>query len=128
MAERCPHGMDRRFCAICNKSTRAGASVFRSVAASQPSLNTIVEFLNHEEIRATYGAVAGVLGVNAQSIGAMLGARRVEASWIVNAESGLPTGYDQSQVHPALFKNLAVIMSASELTLRMSIWQGKKHQ
>ena len=43
----------------------------------------ILDALNREKIRATYGAVADVLGIPAGSVGQILGMRRPEASWVV---------------------------------------------
>lgn len=68
---------------------------------SDPRLDEILRFLNEQQIRATYGAVAAVLGVIPQSFGARLGPRHIAASWIVNAQSGLPTGYQPREMHPA---------------------------
>jgi alkylated DNA nucleotide flippase Atl1 len=75
----------------------------------------ILEALNREKIRATYGAVAEVLGIQAWSVGQVLGAPRVEASWVVNAHSGLPTGYKVHQRHPDLMQNAAVIRTGERL-------------
>jgi hypothetical protein len=52
-----------------------------------PRLADIIRFLHQERVRATYGAVAGVLGVVPQSMGARLGPHTIEASWIVNAKT-----------------------------------------
>jgi hypothetical protein len=85
------------------------------------SLEDILTFLNHQQVRATYGAVAEALGVGARSIGGSLGPRRPEASWIVSAENGLPAGYDPSECHPALLSRGEMITTGRELLLRMSI-------
>lgn len=55
---KCIHGIDPRFCANCNRATKANV---RS-SVGDVSLEDILEFLNHEQVRATYGAVADVLG------------------------------------------------------------------
>jgi len=113
----CVHGLDSRFCSICNRPSPFAALAPRG---QRVTLVRILEFLNHEQIRATDGAVADALGVPARSMGTALGARRPEASWIVAADSGLPAGYDQTEMHPALFTRQDVIRSANELLLRMS--------
>jgi hypothetical protein len=77
-------------------------------------------FLNGEQVRATYGAVAEVLGVIPRSMGALLGPRRPEASWIVSAENGLPTDYSPDEWHPALLSNGDIITNGRTLILRMS--------
>src|SRR5262249_2632087 len=91
---RCIHGMDSRFCAICNRSSRSVAPA--AAATTEVSLADILQCLNDERIRATYKAVSKVLGVPARSVGGLLGDRRPEASWVVNETSELPTGYEQT--------------------------------
>lgn len=86
-----------------------------------PRLAEIIRFLNQEKVRATYGAVAGLLGVVAQSMGARLGPHTTEASWIVNAKTGWPTGYAAGDIHPELTTNPAIITTAAELRRRMRL-------
>lgn len=86
-----------------------------------PRLAEIIRFLNQEKVRATYGAVAGVLGVVAQSMGARLGPHTPEASWIVNAKTGRPTGYAAGEVHPDLTMDPVIITTADELRRRMRL-------
>ena len=97
-------------------------------AALEFTLDEIVQYLNEEQIRATYGAVAGIVGGIAQGIGARLGGarRRPEVSWVVNASSGLPTGYEAIQMHPALQRRSEVIRSADELRRRMIRWKAAR--
>ena len=54
-------------------------------------------------------------------MGAMLGARRPEASWVVNADTGLPTDYEQSDWHPDLLASSDVIRTGRELTLQLTL-------
>ena len=117
----CIHGLDARFCATCNRSV---TSPSRGAAAGL-SLEEILTFLNDEQVRATSGAVAEALGVGARAIGALLGPRRPEASWIVSAENGLPAGYDQTEWHPALLSRGEIISSGRALLLRMTVRRGK---
>ena len=98
---RCVHGMDGRFCSICNRSQPRPSR--GSVGTA--SLSEILQFLNDQQVRATYGAVADVLGVIPRSLGALLGPRTPEASWIVSAATGLPTDYSQNETHPALLRS-----------------------
>src|SRR5262245_58997268 len=114
------HGIDTRFCAVCNRSSATNRP--RS-AAGDVSLDEILRFLNHEHVRATYGAVAEVLGVVPRSIGAQLGARRPEASWVVNASNGVPTDYSEDEWHPALLSNADIITSGTVLLLRIAAWR-----
>jgi hypothetical protein len=87
----------------------------------------IVEYLNAVQVRPTYGAVAKVIGGIAQSIGARLGGvagQRPEASWVVNATTGLPTGYLPEQRHPALLRNSDIITSPDDLRQRVAKWRA----
>lgn len=119
----CVHGMDSRFCSLCNRGGGGGRR--GPTRAEGTSLAEVVQFLNEARTRATYGAVASVLGVPPQSIGGMLGVRRPEASWVVNGETGLPTDYEQADWHPDLLETSGVIRTGSELTLRIALWRGK---
>jgi len=71
MAEsRCVHGLDARFCSLCNKRRpEDGQTAMRSLVAD-PDLSEIIQFLNSKQVRATYGAVADVLGAIPRSMGA----------------------------------------------------------
>ena len=66
------------------------------------SIETILGYLNAVPVRATYGAVADVLGVRPQVVPRLLGPRRPEASWVVNGSTGEPTGYAPDEVDPRL--------------------------
>jgi alkylated DNA nucleotide flippase Atl1 len=125
--ERCKHGMDGRFCSLCAPKLRAmphqtSAKGHTSTPGTY-ELQDVVRFLNNEQVRATYGAVAEVVGGIARGIGARLTAlysRSSEASWVVSAESGLPTGYNLNERHPALLTKREVIASGRELEERMA--------
>ena len=88
-------------------------------------LQDILDCLNDSETRATYGAVAAVVGGIPQAIGQRLGPRRIEASWIVNASSGMPTGYATDQIHPAL-SGSTIIRSGGALRERLRQWQQSR--
>ena len=79
----------------------------------------ILRFLNREKIRATYEAVGGLIGLPAQSVGANLGERRRDASWIVSKRSRKPTGYKPAEMHPALIRHSYIIQTSDELRRRM---------
>jgi hypothetical protein len=125
---RCVHGLDTRFCSICNKPQAIGGGVRRHSPASfsEANLDEVIRFLNDERIRATYGAVAGLLGVLPRGLGSHLGFRRPEVSWIVNAETGVPTDYNRQEIHPDLFSKAEIIRTGSELVLRMAAWKAKR--
>ena len=125
---RCVHGMDVRFCALCNRTRPARPASSRPAPSGDVDLTEIVRFLNEEKVRATYGAVADLIGGIARGVGARLTAiysMSPEASWVVNAETGRPTGYDQSQWHPDLFSKNSIIRTGSELAMRMSLWKRR---
>ncbi len=83
----------------------------------QRKIDKILEYLNHVKTRCTYGAVAKVLGTNSQSVGKYLGEKRPEASWVVNATTGEPTGYLETEKHPELYRTDRIIAS-HEVLLR----------
>ena len=89
-------------------------------------LREIVRFLNDEQIRATYGAVADIVGGILHSIGLLLGPRCAEASWVVNAKTRLPTGYHPSEMHPALLERYEIITSGHELGRRVARWKATR--
>ena len=69
---RCVHGIDSRFCAVCNRASKAKAAPPR-IAIGDP-LPEIQEFLKVEgRASATPRAIADVLGVNPRSLAAQLG-------------------------------------------------------
>jgi hypothetical protein len=115
--------MDSRFCAICNRST--GPRVSRG-SVGTASLSEILQLLNDQQVRATYGAVADVLGVIPRSMGTLLGPHTPVASWIVNAATGLPTDYSQNETHPALLRSGEIITSGIALTLRLASWKASR--
>jgi predicted RNase H-like nuclease len=78
-------------------------------------IQQILTCLNKNQIRATYGAVGKVMGIPAIGVGRHLGELRAEASWIVSASSGKPSGYDQSDYHEALFSKQEIIKDGHEL-------------
>jgi hypothetical protein len=116
--------MDQRFCAICNR----GRSARPRSAIADTTIEEILRFLDDERVRATYSAVAEVLNVVPRSLGARLGERRPQASWIVNADNGLPTGYTQNEMHPALVQRSEIITSGRVLALRMTAWKARRHE
>jgi hypothetical protein len=78
------------------------------------TLDAILDLLNAHHQRATYGAVAGVLGKSARSV--MQGRPRDwRHSWVVNAETGWPSEYPAGKVHPAIEEREEVVSSPEEL-------------
>ena len=78
------------------------------------TLDGILDILGQTRQRATYGAVASVLGKTPRAL--MRGKERAQHhSWIVNRNNGLPTGYDEALLHPELAQNEHIIDSREEL-------------
>ncbi len=75
----------------------------------------ILACLNKEKIRCTYSVVGSVLGVETKSVGALLGEKRPEASWVVSKAKHEPSGYAEDQKHPDLLANPEVIESEDDL-------------
>jgi alcohol dehydrogenase class IV len=91
------HGLDSRFCSVCNKSSAFGRPRGAIGAATLPE---VLAFLEAAQVRATYGAVAEVLGVSARAVVAQLGDRGVERG------------------------GANVISSGTELVMRMTTWKA----
>ena len=78
------------------------------------SLEDVVDLLDRHGRRATYGAVAAVVGSTPRSL--LRGRDRGRRfSWIVNRDTGLPTGYADDQIDPRLKASGPVITSDAEL-------------
>ena len=78
-------------------------------------MKEILAYLNAVHIRCTYKAVGEVIGVCPQWVRRYLGKKRPEASWVVNAKKGEPTGYTADEKHPLLKENKHIIRSGDEL-------------
>ncbi len=78
------------------------------------TLDHVLATLEQTRQRATYGAVARLLGKPPRAL--MRGRERgPRHSWVVSRSNGLPTGYDESLLHPELALNAHVIDSREEL-------------
>lgn len=78
------------------------------------SLDEVLDALDRYHQRATYGAVGRFIGRPASFI--MQGCpRNRRHSWVVNQETGLPTGYLPEETHPALTSQARIIRTAAEL-------------
>jgi hypothetical protein len=82
-------------------------------------LEQVLDALERHSIRATYGAVAELVGGIAR--GVMKGRPRTPRySWVVRKRDGLPSEYHQSQWAPTLFAHPRVITSGAELRALMA--------
>ncbi len=86
-------------------------------------MDQILSALNSACQRATYGAVAAMVGKTPRTL--MKGRPRDQRhSWVVNRKNGLPTGYEPAQLHPALQEHAHVIDSRAELAGFLSSHSG----
>lgn len=89
---------------------------------AQHTFDSILDTLAARRQRATYGAVAGVVGTTPRAL--MTGKPRdPRHSWIVNRSSGQPTGYEPDQMDPELDACAEVLRSPE--TLR--VWLDAAH-
>ena len=78
-------------------------------------INRVLEALQQEKTRCTYGALADYIGASPRDIGKLLTPKRPESSWVVNKKTGLPTGYETFQLHPDLKTHEKVLDQGDEL-------------
>ncbi|HEX4682509.1 MAG TPA: hypothetical protein VH277_07375 [Gemmatimonadaceae bacterium] len=77
-------------------------------------LDDIISALDSHRQRATYSAVAALIGETPR--GLMRGKPREPGnSWIVSKNTGRPTGYADGDLHPALNANDKILMTGAEL-------------
>jgi len=88
------------------------------------NLEEIILLLYRHRQRATYGAVAAVVGIAAQGIGRRLGRRCPLNSWVVSAHTGSPTGYTAAEMHPDLLAKGHIIRTGPELQAWVHQHQG----
>ena len=78
------------------------------------TLDPIVQLLNQYHQRATYGAVAGLIGGAPRAV--MQGRKRNWVnSWVVNQDTGLPTEYPIPMIHPAIEERDETLATPEEL-------------
>ncbi len=90
-------------------------------------LDNIVAKLNERKQRATYGAVAGLVGVLPR--GLMAGRpRNHKYSWVVAATGGRrgwPTGYTSDQIHPDCLRQICDrLVNVIEDSATLRRWLG----
>jgi hypothetical protein len=77
-------------------------------------LDGILDALNQHQQRATYSAVAALVGETPRTL--MRGKPREQNnSWIVSKTTGRPTGYAEADLHPRLTTNEVVLTTREEL-------------
>ena len=112
------------FVALCKRVVAQAETAERNSDAAQPAnvpmttsppaIDAIIEHLARHRQRATYGALAGLVGGVARSV---MGRhpRTPRNSWVVSAANGEPTGYADHEKDPALRVNPRVIATADDL-------------
>ena len=92
------------------------------------SIEEVIDCLNKERIRATYGAVGAVLGCSPhpgvqarlqdwnQKRGLPPEFRHPETSWVVNGTTEKPTGYTAGEEHSELYLKKEIIRTGPRLT------------
>jgi hypothetical protein len=83
-------------------------------AIASHTLDSIVDELDRFHQRATYGAVAALLNKSPRNL---MGnrSRNARDSWVVSHSSGMPTGYEPEQLHPAISSRENVISTRADL-------------
>jgi hypothetical protein len=78
------------------------------------SLDQILDLLNRQHQRATYGAVAELVGGHARSV--LQGRKRDwRHSWVVNQDSGMPMEYPKGKIHPAIGEHDEILSTGEDL-------------
>jgi hypothetical protein len=91
---------------LCTRESIGSGDTVEAVAdRGKYELEDIVSKLCERKQRATYGAVAPLLGVPPQNL--MRGRPRSFAdSWIVTSGTGKPTGYDREDIDPDCLRQI----------------------
>jgi hypothetical protein len=77
-------------------------------------LDEILSALDRNQQRATYSAVAALVGETPRAL--MRGKPRAPGnSWVVSKNTGVPTGYADADLHPQLRANEKVLITREEL-------------
>jgi hypothetical protein len=86
------------------------------------SLDSILDLLERYHQRATYAAVAALLGTSPRSV---MGGRpkNPKHSWIVSKKNGLPTDYSNSAIDPHLQERDRILDTVHDL----SSWLDNPH-
>jgi hypothetical protein len=82
---------------------------------SDITIDEILDALDHGRQRATYGAVAALLGTSPRTL--MAGRERDQRhSWVVSRKNGEPTGYSAEQMHPNLRERPEIFQTKEDLS------------
>lgn len=79
------------------------------------TLDQVLDALDANHQRATYGAVAALLGKSPRTL--MQGRERdARHSWVVRRQTGQPSGYDTALLHPELRSRDEILQTKEELS------------
>ena len=78
------------------------------------SIDAIVDALDQHHHRATYGAVAELLGRPSRSLMSECPKNR-RCPWVVSQKHGMPSGYSSFQRHPSFMENEDILSTRGEL-------------
>lgn len=78
-------------------------------------IEAILEALQASRLRCTYNALTAFYGITMPRLFSALGKRRPLASWVVNARTLQPTGYQKDQEHPELYRYPKVLTQPEEI-------------
>ena len=80
------------------------------------NVESISQVLNRRKIRATYGAVAALIGCIPRNVMNGLPVSH-ENSWVVCSRTGLPNGYSAADLHPDLIKLPIIVRDPRRLRM-----------
>ena len=75
----------------------------------------VLEVLQREKTRCTYGALAEYIGTSPRDVSTFLSPKRPEVSWVVSKKTGMPAGYEAFQMHPELKEHEKVIEHVTDI-------------
>jgi hypothetical protein len=87
----------------------------------QGKITSIRDYVNKVKTRCTYNTAAEALGIKPAKFKKLLGDRKSENSWFVNAGAGEPVGYADNEKHADLYRATRIISSAEVLTRNLDL-------
>jgi hypothetical protein len=87
----------------------------------QGKITSIRDYVNKVKTRCTYNTAAEALGIKPVKFKKLLGDRKSENSWFVNAGAGEPVGYADNEKHADLYRTTRIITSAEVLTRNLDL-------
>ncbi len=95
-------------------TTRTLDFIHEGATMTDTRMDQILDTLDGARQRATYGAVAAVVGAAPRTL--MSGRERDQRhSWVVSSKNGQPSGYEADQMHPELMQSERVLETREAL-------------